>query len=835
MRRNFWNESVVTGLLAGLLVAATPVAGSADGKTRPIPLPEPPARSDSQREAELIVVPQVGILSTASAKGEPDPKATLSKVEARINIAEGQERDSKPASIKANTSLNLSLQQAGKRALQCQVVVPVPTGAGKSSGLWKAANENKKRRESPNEVVGNFTNGDVVVGARLELLKESAFRKSGSRIFRRSAAAPTNRLAMLEFFGYDLLKSPAVSLSPGSSQPLAVSYDQNLTAEGDRVDYVLPRSELLSYRVPWTIAAKIQSPRRIATVYSPSHPISWKRNEKTGAVDVSVPGDATAAPGPFRMSWLYDTAGVNGSAIAYPADGERDGYFLLLLAVSESVPKDKAQKREVTVVLDRSASTKGKRLTELRSVANGVLDGLRPGEKFNIMTYNSNVDAYSAAPIGNTIQSVNSAKTYLSRVESRGGSNIHDALQTCLVQPASPNLLPIVLFFTDGFPTAGKTTDENGIGRLVNTANPADRRIYTFGVGVEVNTPLLQRIANDTRGAATFVLPDDDLSKKVGDVVRALKYPVLTNPKLSVDGSIATGEVARVSQLIPGKLPDLYAGQQLVVAGRFRGEKPIRLKLSGTYLGSERSFEFVLDPKRASTKHRHVPRLWAGRRIAELVDAIRQTGAHQKPVYAAPEQSLDPRVAKWSKEVLQLTAEHGIITEYTAFLTTAPNRWAIQQRDVYGQVLSNMEGRAVRTRGGYGSVNQEFNGSNLKGQDRLNPWNWYYSPQMTPVRTDAVQQIGNNAFFRQGDVWVDGRLLNRSKPPAAKQTVRFGTPAYQALLKQLSETGDQGALGLDGSVLMLNQKQPVLVVPQPETARPAATAEKPVKKPVSRP
>ena len=307
------------------------------------------------RPTETLVIPQIGVV-TRSGK----TAISLLRVDAQVEILDTTPK--KGGSVTADTTLTLHLQTTGKSSTRCEIVVPVPRGA-----QLVHADGSKPTGRNP-----------------------SAFG-SLSDAYCRNAAIRNRSPALLEFYGYVFLRLREIEILPGGSQSVTVRYRRKHPAAGTRRDYVLPKSELLSYRIPWTISATIRSGRGIAAVYSASHPIARKRDGKTGALTVTVQGNATAEPGPFQMSWLHEADGIPGSVFVFPAEKDRDGYFLLLLAVSGNVRKSDAQKREVTVVIDRSASTKGKRLAQIRGIANTVLDNLRPGEKFNIITYNEKV------------------------------------------------------------------------------------------------------------------------------------------------------------------------------------------------------------------------------------------------------------------------------------------------------------------------------------------------------------------------------------------------------------------------------------------------------------
>ena len=138
-----------------------------------------------------------------------------------------------------------------------------------------------------------------------------------------------------------------------------------------------------------------------------------------------------------------------------------------------------------------------------------------------------------------------------------------------------------------------------------------------------MNTPLLEKIAYENRGFTTFVLPAEDVEVKVGRVFDRLKGPVLADPELVIGGD----GPRRASELIPDRLPDLFEGDQIVLLGRYRGDDPLEFTLRGNHRGTPRTFQFRLPLDGATTRNGFVPRLWAGRKIGLLVDAVRRQGA----------------------------------------------------------------------------------------------------------------------------------------------------------------------------------------------------------------
>ena len=72
------------------------------------------------------------------------------------------------------------------------------------------------------------------------------------------------------------------------------------------------------------------------------------------------------------------------------------------------------------------------------------------------------------------------------------------------------------------FTTVGRTS-EISIRELLETGNAHNRRVFTFGVGGDVNVPLLDRLADTTRAKSTYVLPGEDVEVKVEDSTLYLK------------------------------------------------------------------------------------------------------------------------------------------------------------------------------------------------------------------------------------------------------------------------------------------------------------------------
>lgn len=740
--------------------------------------PAASARMVSSALASHIVIPQTRVLPM-----EARPTGVrMTDVRADIDILEQV----------ATTTLDISLHNPTPRRLEAELLVPVPDES----------------------VVRGFTFQGSGKEPSAQLLPRDEARRIYDSIVRQ-----TRDPALLEFVGYNLIRSSVFPVEANGLQKVRLTYENIVPADAGRLDYVLPRSESLEYSVPWRISVRIRSKQPVSMVYSPSHRLEVQRPDANTVV-ARTSEEATNEPGAFRLSYLPQSNGLTASLLAYPDPKVGGGYFLLLAGLpADAATKRQAAaiKREVTLVLDRSGSMNGEKIKQVRDAATQVVAGLENGEHFNIFPYNEAVDAFAAAPVVKNAETEAAARKYIAGIQARGGTNIHDSLLEALRQKPAPGTLPIVLFLTDGLPTVGNTA-ETAIRDLASKANPHKRRIFTFGVGVDVNTPLLDKLADLTRATATFVLPKEDVEAKVGQVFRRLDGPVLSDPELAVLDAAGQPAAGRTRDLLPSRLPDLFSGDQLILLGQYISDEPLNFRLQGNYLGEKRTFSFKFPLEHATTRNAFVPRLWASRKIGVLIDAIRSLGADQpfagqRPALANP---TDPRMKELVEEVVRLSQEFGILTEYTAFLAREGNDLADVAGNT-GQANARFTNRALNRRSGWSSVSQERNKQNYNLQDNLNGGNAMIigNNSLERIQISNVQQLNDRAFFNNGGPWMEGRVAQRAagnrdalKP---QKVIEFGSEEFMTLAHQLAKEGRQSSISLRGEILLEVGKDVVLV------------------------
>lgn len=689
--------------------------------------------------------------------------------------------------LAARTTLEFQVVNPGAQQAEAVLLLPVPAGAA---------------------VSGFAFSGGAAAGQKgtAKLLPRDEARRTYDEIVRR-----VKDPALLEFSGSNLVRSSVFPVPAGGTQTVRLTYEHLLEVDGPRRDYVLQRSESLDSRVPCAVEVLLKSQKAISMVYSPTHDLEVLERDPH-RMRVRVRREAEATPGPFRLSHLVASEGLGASLIASPDARGGGGYFLLMGGLPETTEAQlQSVKREVTVVLDRSGSMAGEKMDQARAAALQVVEGLKDGEAFNIIDYSSRVTLFAPAPVTKDREQVLAARAYLAALRPTGGTNLHDALEAALTQPTREGYLGLVLFLTDGLPTVGRTL-ETEIRATVEAKNLGERRLFTFGVGNDVNVPLLDALSDSTRATSTYVLPGEDVEVKVAQVFRRLYGPVLSDLELVTLDANGEETTRAVREMLPARLPDLFDGDQLIVLGRYLEGEPLRFRLEGRYLGAWTTFRFDLGVDKADGRNAFVARLWAARKIAFLVDQIRQAGARDgaTPLELGANLFNDPRYAELAEEILRLSTEFGILSEYTSFLATEGTDLTAWD----GLILAcngELDRRAVRTRFGEGAVSQGRNFNERKVQVNLNLDNRYWNDRNELVQFAAVRQVSDRAFFLRSGQWIDSQLIYEQQDFAPEATVLFGSAEHSALLTTLAAEGRQGLLSLPGEILLYHGGKRVLV------------------------
>jgi Ca-activated chloride channel family protein len=496
-------------------------------------------------------------------------------------------------------------------------------------------------------------------------------------------------------------------------------------------------------------------------------------------VDIERRGDHNATVGyeeygvkPDRDFVLYytvspDDVGVN--LLSYKPDGRSDGFFLLLAAPKVEIDTRQVIAKDVILVLDVSGSMRGAKIEQARQALNFVLDNLHDEDRFNIIAFSTATRAYAHDLV--SADERGEARDFVDRLEASGSTDINRALLEALAL-ADAERPTILIFLTDGLPTTGEVEIERIIAN-VGDAAPDNVRIFPFGVGYDVNTILLDTIAQNQRGASGYVRPEEAIDEKVSAFYAKVSTPLLADLALDL-GQVSSGDV------YPYPLPDLFAGSQLVVVGRYRDGGETTIRLTGEVNGEEQVFEYegVRLAEAGDDGAAFIARLWATRKIGYLLQQIRLHGEEGELV----------------DEVVELSVRYGIITPYTSFLVEEPEMALSEEGRA--QIVETVEVEAPAAAAGQDAVNRS-EGEKLLSQAE--------APAPLPTMTagpgvaggseplaSPVRYVGDKTFLLHDGVWTDTTYdAGRTETVA----VEFGSDDYFALLAARPAWGQYLALG----------------------------------------
>lgn len=712
------------------------------------------------------IVPQTGAFATDGLAAS----IRITGVDADVLLVDGI----------ARTTLTVRLANDGHEAAEATLLLPVPDGAA---------------------VSGFEFEGEGPAGSAALLPKDDALATYSSIV------AKLKDPALLEFAGSGLVRSSVFPVPAAGTQAVRLAYEGVMAAEGDRNDYVLPRSEALSQAAPWNVTVTVRSSRPVADVYSPTHDlVETSRNHLGRTLTVRPSALGTLEPGPLRVSVIHAEGPVATTIFTSADPSGQGGWFLMLAGIAAGQAEGDLPPREVTLVLDRSGSMGGEKFDQARAAARQVLEGLAYGEAVQIIDYAKDVARFAPAPVLKTKESLPALRAYLDSLTANGGTNLDGALQAALAQPATEGFVPVVLFLTDGLPTEGEQR-EHVIRERAQGANAHGRRVFTFGVGNDVNAPLLDAVATHSRGYATYVRPGEDVERAVGGVFEDLSGPAVTDLAFAVRDAEGLEDVRLVRDVYPGLLPDLYSGDRLLLLGRYTEARPATLRLAGVRHGEAAAWSLDVDFSKAQPRNAFVRRLWAMRRVAALEDELRQKGADPAALAGLKD---DPRFKETIDELLALATTHGVLTDSTAFLahegTALGDAAALTLAACDGNLDNN------RARSGVHGVAQQVNIGTNRSQAWCNSANFLYDASGQLTAATNVQTIQGRTFFRRGTRWTDGHLALRSEVvDEPDRTVVIGTPEYDALLAELTALGRAAHASLAGEILLEIDGRTVLV------------------------
>jgi Ca-activated chloride channel family protein len=599
--------------------------------------------------------------------------------------------------------------------------------------------------------------------------------------------------ALLEYAGRDLFKVRIFPIEPRSRKPIKISYTELLRSDAGTVTYSYPLStEKFSAQPIRSLSVKVEvkTEQPLASIYSPSHKVEIKRDGPNRAV-IGYESKDEKPDTDFQLVYSSEKRDVGLSLITHKSGGE-DGYFLLLAAPT-AAKEAKPAPKDVVFVVDTSGSMAGGKLQQAKKALQFCVENLNADDRFEIVRFSTEAESLFGKLSEADSEHRKRASNFIADLKPIGGTAIADALQTAFKARTERSDRPfVIIFLTDGLPTVG-TRNPGEI--LADVKKAGDARIFSFGIGSDVNTQLLDQIAEGTRAFSQYVLENEDLEVKVSNFYTRIKEPVLTNVRLEFGGGV------RSSKLYPAQLPDLFKGDQLVLTGRYTGSGEVEAKLTGITNGREQTFTYKV--KFDDSSNDYVARLWATRRVGFLLDEIRIHG----------------ETTELRDEATDLARRYGIVTPYTAYLIVEDeDRRRVPMADRSMQSMSADAPARAEVSKAWDGFKEKKDGpdavANARSQNAFkfaeqsgasidygaaeSLRGFALNAPSAPAESDRLTQytrqskfVNGRAFFQNGKQWIDAKVQNATK----RQRVQFNSEAYFDLLKQHPEAAPWMALG----------------------------------------
>jgi Ca-activated chloride channel homolog len=563
--------------------------------------------------------------------------------------------------------------------------------------------------------------------------------------------------ALIELAGHGLIRARIFPINPGETRKITLRYTQILDREGDawRFRYVAGSGPGAA-GVTRSFRLSADSGNRFGDPYSPTHQI---RTSRSGSrLEVTMADSATTGDLDLFLPLRQGLVGL--SLVTHQVPGE-DGYFMLLLAPGAVHPVT-ALRRDLVVAIDVSGSMSGEKLAQAKSAVSQLLGSLHEGDRFRLVAFESGVRHFDAGWTAATAAGRQRAIDWVNALETGGGTNIAGALDEASSQPPAEGSLGVIIFLTDGLPTVGEQDPEKIAARAEEHRGAF--RVFSFGIGYDVNTYLLDRLTEGARGVTEYIAPGGDIERAVGTLAGKIASPVLTDVTLNGDG-------VELYDVQPQALPDLFAGDELVAFGRYHARNTTGWSVAVRGRRGSQDEQFRSATVGEPSTNAYIPRLWASRKAGALSREIRLHGSTPETLAALKD----------------LALRYGILTEYTSYLVQEPNV-AMVRRDMPIVVDGVITGAAVPlapgAQNGVVAVRQSQAEASLAAksvdreeqdelQDRLR------------ARTgiNPTRRIGGRLYILRDSVWTD--LAAR----ASQRTVTVApfSDAYFALLRSLPE------------------------------------------------
>jgi len=626
-------------------------------------------------------------------------------------------------------------------------------------------------------------------------IKGKVLDKGEARSIYESIVRQRRDPAILEYIDRNTFRASVYPIPAHGDKRIRLDYSEIVPKSGNAYRYVYSLSTERFSAKPLEsckVTIKIKCKHPISNIYSPTHQVDVERNGDNEAT-VTWKADNVKPDTDLVLYYSVSQDDIGMDLIPFRNAGEK-GYYLLLASPRVEIDKSKVQPKNIVFVFDRTGSMAGEKIEQTKEAIKFCINSLHPEDQFNVITFNESHEALFAELEKPTAERRKKALGAVNDVDASGSTDINQALASALKLFAGRgNERNYIIFLTDGLPTAGET-DPAAILKNAKANNKNNVHIFAFGAGYDVNTHMLDKLSQASKGDADYVRPRENIEAKVSAFYAKVSDPLLTDVKVSINGVTTSDSYPSTD------IPDIFRGTQLAILGRYSGSGDVKVELSGLSQGKRKTFVLNTSLPTSSESNSFIPSLWASRKIGYLLDEIR---LHSN------QELID--------EVVRLSKEYGIPTEYTSFLaddrtasTDMKRSYELARKDVGNAVRhdtgawsvaqsanargsknqAQMASAAAPPEGGYGGMSGAQIVGGIAPNGRIG--GVYQNAQDQTVVVANVQNVAQRTFYQRGAYWEDGNIKPNQQFVKIKQfsDAHFQLLAKYAKLSQFSTLGN---------------------------------------------
>lgn len=661
--------------------------------------------------------------------------------------------------LAAATEVDQKFYNHENRVIEGLYIFPLPSGASISGFSM--------------DVEGKMTKGELLDAEKAKKIYEDIVRQMRDP-------------GLLEYMGKGLFKTRIYPINPLSEKKVKIAYQEALKMEGNLVRYVYPLDIDRYATGPMkdvAIEGTIKSDVPITSIYSPTHKISINRKSDKEVV-IGFESDSLKPEKDFVLYYAVSKKDLSVSVINHRPDPSEDGTFMLMLAPSIKSQNEKTPAIDVALVMDTSGSMAGKKFDQAQKALEFCINSLSEGSNFYLCNFSTEATPYKPEMTKMNKDTREGALNFIKNLEAIGGTNISEALEISIkaLNKSETGNPRFIVFVTDGKPTAG-LTEAADILKEVSRLNSNSIRIFSFGVGDNLNATLIDNLAEENGGVSDYVSEEEDLEIKISSLFSKLTHPVLTDADLQFHN-------VEVSQIYPRRVQDVFKDSNILILGRYSKPGAARITLTGRVKDERIKLDFEADFPRQEPENAFVAKIWATRKIGFLLDQIRKNG---------PDEEL-------KNEIVTLAKRFGILTPYTSFLVLedqSPERINLRQTMAPEASFRDSEFKAESMKYSVDRLQSLDEGVDAIGASReMNSLKsaaapGYAAPEVfrssnrSAVKMPEIREVEGKTFYMIDGRWVDSEV----KDDAADKTVKTWSEAYFSMVKNFPPLAKYFSLG----------------------------------------